>query len=89
MGYKTKRHKCKKVIVKEERRDWQVGGGDKRTESKSNQNAFYKHTKLSKHKLLNLVKQKRGIIGTHILRFQALDQRMAKTSMAESGESCS
>lgn len=43
-----------------------MGGGDKRTESKSNQNAFYKHMKLSKHKLLNLVKQKRGIIGTHM-----------------------
>lgn len=63
-------------------------GGDKRTESKSNQNAFCKHKKLSKHKL-NLVKQKRGIIGSRMWRLQALDQRMAKTSMAESGESSS
>lgn len=49
---KTKRHECEKAIVKEEGRDWQVEVGDKRMESKSNQNALYKHMKLLKPSLI-------------------------------------
>lgn len=43
-----KRHEHKEGIFKEEGRDWQVYGRDMRMES--NQDALYKHKKLSKPK---------------------------------------